>query len=366
LTYFLSVGFMSLRLVNFIKRPLGNAVISRKVSSLALVLTVFSASSLAVDGCPPEAVELYQSGELAVAERRLEDARPYFEEAAGLCDKAKYWQSLGEVLFELQLAPNVDGETEDGDPSLEAFGNAFAIARRSQDDEAGAAAARSIVELGLRAGDPLKAQNWLLIAQDLDPDHPDIPELQQAVDSARLELSANEIDTGFSQTRGLGRVNNLLGGGVTATAFWEAAGEPEGTVSQLEVDPLDGSQGGGGQATVSIPINFKINSTEVTPDTASNVENLAKVLADQPKTVSVLLIGHADERGDDAYNLQLSSDRAQEIRLTLVGLEPSLEGRVRAMGVGETRPIDEGNTERAHANNRRLEVTLSGSGSDSD
>jgi len=320
---------------------------------------LMSADSLADDSCSKEASALFQKGELAVSEQRLKDARSFLEEASRLCNTSSYWQALGDVLFGMQAQSDPDSEAEESDAALEAFGNAFATARQSQDDEAGATAARSIVQLGLNAGDPLKAQNWLLIAQQLDEDHPDIPALQQAVDTARLELSASEIDTGFSQTRGLGRVNNLMGGGVTASTFWESPGAPDGTESQLEVDPMEDAQGGAGQSTVSIPINFVINSTEVTPDTAKNVKNLATVLAGQPESMSVVLIGHADERGDEVYNLNLSRERAEKIRLTLIRLEPVLEGRIQALGAGESEPIDAGHTSRAYANNRRLEVTLS-------
>lgn len=334
-------------------------MISPRILPLCFVPIVVVSNALASDDCSPEAAALYGDGERAVSELRLNDARPLYEEAARLCDTPEYWQALGDTLFKIQEQESRNAEAEENDAALEAFGNAFAAARRSQDDIAGAAAARSIVEVGLRAGDPLKAQNWLLIAQQLDEEHPDLPALQEAVDSARLELSASEIDTGFSQTRGLGRVNNLMGGGVTASTFWESPGAPDGTASQLEADPLDESQGGGGQSTVSIPINFVINSTEVTSDTADNVKNLATVLAQQPKSVTVTLIGHADERGDETYNLKLSRDRAEQIRLTLIRLEPVLDGRIQALGAGESEPIDSGNTSRAHANNRRLEVTLS-------
>ena len=44
---------------------------------------------------------------------------------------------------------------------------------------------------------------------------------------------------------------------------------------------------------------------------------------------------------------------------TLITLEPSLEGRIVALGDGESRPVDTGSDARAHANNRRLEVVIS-------
>ncbi|CAN0601839.1 unnamed protein product, partial [Ectocarpus sp. 12 AP-2014] len=72
----------------------------------------------------------------------------------------------------------------------------------------------------------------------------------------------------------------------------------------------------------------------------------------------VILTGHADVRGDDQYNLELSLARAEKIRDLLLEEEPALAGRVDAHGDGEARPIDGGDSARSHANNRRLEVTL--------
>ena len=165
---------------------------------------------------------------------------------------------------------------------------------------------------------------------------------------------------GLSKTRGLGRVNSLLAGGAAASAYWDSTeAEDDPTVNRLEPEPLE-STGGAGDTTISIPINFESNSVELTAQSVSNIENLAKVLAARPESTRILLIGHADVRGDEGYNLRLSEERAMHVMQLLSDLEPSLAGRIESTGQGEAQPVDSGSSETAHANNRRLEIRVSG------
>ena len=61
----------------------------------------------------------------------------------------------------------------------------------------------------------------------------------------------------------------------------------------------------------------------------------------------------ADERGDDAYNLDLSDRRAKAVMKYLLdkGVE---EKRMTAQGYGETQPLDRRHIEAAWAKNRRV------------
>lgn len=333
---------------------LRNTLLVTAVSAL-----VFSSGSLAAD-CAEEATADFERGVAALDDGRYADAVASLEGATGACDAATYWQALGDANRAQLEGSDGDAASTYSQSALEAYGRAFARARTDQDDAAGARAARSIVELGLETGDPLKSQNWLMVATRLEPDHPSVPELEARLDEARGQLSTDEINTGLSQTRGIGMVNSLLGGDVSSNAFW---------------DPEDESAGGAGGASVSgsivtpeapttstssidIPIRFYSNSTELTAETALNVQNLATVLTERPPSARITLTGHADVRGDAGYNQELSLARAEKIRDLLVAQEPSLDGRINALGDGESRPIDTGDSARSHANNRRLEVTI--------
>lgn len=309
-----------------------------------------------VQECPEQAASLFARAAAADEANRIEAAQLLYRQAAELCGNATYWQALGDLLFASRNGGSSAPSGELADETLEVFGLAFAAARRDGDRVGGATAARSIAELGLVLEDPIRANDWLLVAAELDPSHPELELLSAEIDFARSELSAQEFDTGLSTTRGVGRVNSLLGGGISANAYWSAtnqgseAGE-SGSEPRPDAVPT---------TTIAFPINFELDSTEVTPLTSANIQSLAKALAERPISTSIQLTGHADVRGDETYNLTLSQRRAVAVRDLLIELEPSLDGRITVDGKGESQPVDRGTSERAHANNRRLEVTVSG------
>lgn len=75
------------------------------------------------------------------------------------------------------------------------------------------------------------------------------------------------------------------------------------------------------------------------------------------KERSILVEGHTDSQGSDAHNLDLSQRRADAVRsfLTQRGYDPS---RIRAVGIGESRPVGDNATAEGRANNRRVEIVL--------
>jgi len=71
------------------------------------------------------------------------------------------------------------------------------------------------------------------------------------------------------------------------------------------------------------------------------------------------VVGHTDDVGDDAYNQDLSEQRAKAVRDYLVskGLDPSI---IFTTGMGESMPIASNNTPEGRAENRRVEVLVLG------
>jgi outer membrane protein OmpA-like peptidoglycan-associated protein len=67
--------------------------------------------------------------------------------------------------------------------------------------------------------------------------------------------------------------------------------------------------------------------------------------------------GHADERGSDAYNLELSQLRADRVRELMVklGADPLA---ITAIGYGRTRPRAAGHSEDIYQRNRRVEFAI--------
>jgi outer membrane protein OmpA-like peptidoglycan-associated protein len=111
--------------------------------------------------------------------------------------------------------------------------------------------------------------------------------------------------------------------------------------------------------SINIPVNFEMNSTAVDAQSRPNVAKLAAALGDPAFAGKrFVFVGHADARGEAAYNKDLSQRRAAAIYADLLATVPALKGRVKIEGHGSTEPIDAGNTEAAHRANRRLQVYL--------
>ena len=83
-------------------------------------------------------------------------------------------------------------------------------------------------------------------------------------------------------------------------------------------------------------------------------KKVAEMLKTAP-TVKVVLQGHADYIGSDAYNEKLGMDRADAVRQELIGLGVAAD-RLSAVSFGETQPLFAEQEDWARAINRRVEV----------
>ena len=72
---------------------------------------------------------------------------------------------------------------------------------------------------------------------------------------------------------------------------------------------------------------------------------------------NILIEGHTDNTGEDAYNQKLSENRAASVESYLItqGIKNS---RVTTKGYGESQPLDANETEAGRQKNRRVEVAI--------
>lgn len=86
------------------------------------------------------------------------------------------------------------------------------------------------------------------------------------------------------------------------------------------------------------------------------LDEIAQALVDHP-TFLIRIEGHTDSIGSAASNLKLSQARANAVREYLIrkGIAPE---RLKAVGYGEDRPIDDNSTEAGRAVNRRVEFHI--------
>lgn len=101
---------------------------------------------------------------------------------------------------------------------------------------------------------------------------------------------------------------------------------------------------------------FKVDSTAVDARGQTTLDQCAQVLAEFNKT-AVVVQGHTDSTGSEAYNHALSERRASAVRSHLVGrgVDPV---RIAAVGYGEAYPVAGNATASERQLNRRVDILL--------
>jgi len=162
-------------------------------------------------------------------------------------------------------------------------------------------------------------------------------------------------------------------GGTTGAATTTAAGTASVTTpSGAETTPL-GGQGVAGSALdgrqidasgdprknpasplSSRSIFFDFDSFVVKDEYRSVLEAHAGYLRAR-RDARVILQGNTDERGSREYNLALGQKRAEAVRRAL-GVLGVPDAQMEAVSLGEEKLRNEGDTEAAHAENRRTDI----------
>ena len=104
-------------------------------------------------------------------------------------------------------------------------------------------------------------------------------------------------------------------------------------------------------ANVGDRVFFDFDKSDLQPDARATVEKLAVWLNNYP-AVTLVVEGHADERGTREYNLALGERRANAVLDYLVALGVS-GNRLSTISYGKERPAVLGSNEESWAQNRR-------------
>jgi outer membrane protein OmpA-like peptidoglycan-associated protein len=109
--------------------------------------------------------------------------------------------------------------------------------------------------------------------------------------------------------------------------------------------------------TLSGSVLFASSKSELLPAAQAKLSEVADALAKQDPDSKIVVEGHTDSQGDDAFNQKLSQARADAVRtyLTSHGIAPD---RITAQGLGESRPIADNTSTEGRANNRRVEIVV--------
>ena len=110
---------------------------------------------------------------------------------------------------------------------------------------------------------------------------------------------------------------------------------------------------------VNLPVHFDYDRASLNPKGRRQVRELGRALTStQLKPRTFLLIGHTDKRGPSDYNQALSESRAYTVKEELEREFPSLIGKLRFRGRGESQLLYSGDSEIDHMLNRRVKVRL--------
>ena len=139
-------------------------------------------------------------------------------------------------------------------------------------------------------------------------------------------------------------------------------------VSQVQVQQiisdLDAQQTTEGlQINLPESILFDFDQYDLRADAQPTLEKVSKLI-NYYKNVPVDIAGHTDSKGSDAYNQQLSEQRANAVKDALVSQFDIDSSRLNAQGFGESQPIaantksDGSDDPTGRQKNRRVEVVV--------
>jgi len=114
--------------------------------------------------------------------------------------------------------------------------------------------------------------------------------------------------------------------------------------------------GEGIQVTFESGLLFDFDSDRVREQAGTNLRNLAASLDKYPNT-DLLIVGHTDSVGSDAYNQSLSERRARAAADYLASHHVAAS-RLRTAGRGESEPVATNDTDSGRSQNRRVEVAI--------
>jgi peptidoglycan-associated lipoprotein len=105
------------------------------------------------------------------------------------------------------------------------------------------------------------------------------------------------------------------------------------------------------------PIYFSYDSPDLSVEAKATLDRIAEYLEAHPN-ITIIISGHADERGTEEYNLSLGDDRAKTAQTYLLRWKID-SSRIKAISYGEEKPVIQGEDEGSWSQNRRDEFELS-------
>lgn len=146
---------------------------------------------------------------------------------------------------------------------------------------------------------------------------------------------------------------------VTESAITEALAPPAGASGPRSRGFAPGMRPQAAKApSAAVLITFVTGSSELTPESRAALDKVARALASGKLTpLSFRVEGHADPRGGEDLNLELSKARAESVVSYLVKEHGIDRQRLQPVGKGASEPLNRGQPD-APENRRVTFVTL--------
>jgi OOP family OmpA-OmpF porin len=105
---------------------------------------------------------------------------------------------------------------------------------------------------------------------------------------------------------------------------------------------------------IALYINFETGRSDIQSGSQKVIDQIVEMLRSNP-SVKISVEGHTDNEGNSQSNQTLSENRAKAVVNSIIskGID---KARLSSKGWGQTKPVDDNNTENGKAKNRRVEI----------
>lgn len=193
----------------------------------------------------------------------------------------------------------------------------------------------------LAVGSVVAPPNWAAYATKIiGPDLKTVSRGQLAVDGTNVSLSGQVATEAQRQ-----QIANDLAGNLNATYVVKNALQ----VAPQQQNVLD-------KTLANRTIEFESGSARITPAGMAVLDEMAAAMKGMT-TQKFEIVGHTDNLGSRAYNLELSAERAASVKnyLTARGIDA---GAISTDGAGPDRPVASNDSAEGRARNRRIEFRV--------
>lgn len=134
---------------------------------------------------------------------------------------------------------------------------------------------------------------------------------------------------------------------------------PTQELTEESVDTLFDKTPVGGEETFLLgDILFDFNKDTLMPQAKTLLDKLSAYLMKPPEFSRLVIEGHTDSVGSNAYNRDLSHRRAQSVERYLASVRGLDSDRIEAEGFGEIKPVADNGNYQGRMKNRRVEIVI--------